>query len=43
LRLSCTACRDRCEHLAVALSFVLEEKLALGLTAPPPERSPWRV
>ena len=31
---------DRCEHIAAALSLVLEEKTVLGLAAPPPERVP---
>ncbi|MDR2198252.1 MAG: DEAD/DEAH box helicase [Deltaproteobacteria bacterium] len=29
-----------CEHAAAAFSFILEEKTALGLAAPPPERVP---
>jgi superfamily II DNA or RNA helicase len=29
-----------CEHVAAALSIILEEKMALGLAAPPPERVP---
>jgi len=36
----CTACRDACEHVGAALSLILEEKMALGLAAPPPERVP---
>ncbi|MDR1611291.1 MAG: DEAD/DEAH box helicase [Planctomycetota bacterium] len=37
----CSTCRnddDPCEHIAAALSIVLEEKTALGLAKPPPER-----
>jgi len=29
-----------CEHQGSALSLILEEKLTLGLSAPPPERIP---
>ncbi|MDR1677496.1 MAG: DEAD/DEAH box helicase [Deltaproteobacteria bacterium] len=29
-----------CPHVAAALSMILEEKMALGLAAPPPERLP---
>jgi superfamily II DNA or RNA helicase len=36
----CTACRDACEHVGAAFSIVLEEKMSLGLAAPPPERVP---
>jgi len=36
----CSACRDACEHAGAAFSLVLEEKMALGLAAPPPERVP---
>lgn len=36
----CTACRQSCEHIAAALSFILEEKQLLGLATPPPERVP---
>ena len=36
----CTACRDACEHVGAAFSLVLEEKMSLGLAAPPPERVP---
>jgi hypothetical protein len=38
--LRCSMCRQACEHQGAALSLILEEKLALGLSAPPPERSP---
>ncbi|MDR2406267.1 MAG: DEAD/DEAH box helicase, partial [Deltaproteobacteria bacterium] len=41
---SCSSCPakrfDGCEHVAAALSLILEEKVALGLAAPPPERVP---
>ena len=40
LHLSCSACEGACEHLGAALSLALEEKLSLGLSAPPPERVP---
>ncbi|MEP0841292.1 MAG: DEAD/DEAH box helicase, partial [Phycisphaerae bacterium] len=40
LRLNCTACETPCEHLGAALSLILEEKMALGLAAPPRERKP---
>ena len=35
LDLKCSACPDRCPHIAAALSLVLEEKTSLGLAAPP--------
>ncbi|MDY6823307.1 MAG: DEAD/DEAH box helicase [Thermodesulfobacteriota bacterium] len=41
LILQCTACPDApCEHKGAALSLILEEKMALGLSAPPPEKTP---
>jgi len=40
LRFTCSECTIPCEHVGAAFSFVLEEKLALGLSAPPPERLP---
>lgn len=40
LRWNCTRCRTACEHVGAALSLILEEKTALGLAAPPPERAP---
>ncbi len=40
LRFNCTRCETVCEHLGAALSLILEEKTALGLAAPPPERVP---
>ena len=36
----CSACNTACDHKGAALSLVLEEKLELGLSAPPPERVP---
>jgi superfamily II DNA or RNA helicase len=38
--LHCSACSGACEHQGAALSLILEEKLALGLSAPPPQRKP---
>ena len=40
LHLRCDHCESNCDHLGAALSLVLEEKSALGLAAPPPERKP---
>jgi len=40
LRWSCSACETACEHAGAAFSLILEEKMALGLAAPPPERTP---
>ena len=40
LHWNCTRCDGACEHVGAALSLVLEEKMALGLAAPPPERVP---
>ncbi|MFH2000389.1 MAG: DEAD/DEAH box helicase, partial [Planctomycetota bacterium] len=37
---SCTACPTPCEHVGAALSLILEEKTALGLAVPPPDRTP---
>jgi len=36
----CSRCPGACIHKGAALSLILEEKLALGLSAPPPERTP---
>src|SRR5262245_13119465 len=36
----CDHCGQACEHVGAALSLILEEKTALGLAAPPPERKP---
>ncbi len=35
---NCTACDATCEHIGAAVSLVLEEKMALGLAAPPEDR-----
>ena len=43
LNIGCSVCSAACDHQGAALSLVLEEKLSLGLSAPPPERFPWRV
>jgi len=40
LHFACSECISACEHLGAAFSFILEEKLSLGLSAPPPERKP---
>lgn len=40
LRWNCTSCSAACEHVGAAFSLILEEKMALGLAAPPPERVP---
>ena len=42
LHWNCTACSLPCEHVGTALSLVLEEKVALGLAAPPPDDDPSR-
>ncbi len=36
----CDRCSEACEHVGAAFSLVLEDKMALGLAAPPPERVP---
>ena len=38
--LGCSVCSGACVHQGAALSLILEEKLALGLSAPPQERTP---
>ncbi len=40
LNFQCSTCTTACEHIGAAFSLILEEKLALGLAAPPPERVP---
>jgi superfamily II DNA or RNA helicase len=40
LKIGCSACPVVCEHQGAALSLILEEKLTLGLSAPPPESIP---
>lgn len=37
---ACSACRNACFHVGAAYSLILEEKLALGLAVPPPDRTP---
>ncbi len=39
----CSKCRKACEHVGAALSIILEEKMALGLAAPPPARTPVEI
>jgi hypothetical protein len=36
----CDQCETACEHVGAAFLLILEEKMALGLAAPPPERKP---
>src|SRR5260370_179575 len=38
LQWHCTACESLCEHVGAAFAFILDEKMTLGLAAPPPER-----
>jgi superfamily II DNA or RNA helicase len=40
LNIHCSVCPGVCKHQGAALSLILEEKLTLGLSAPPPERIP---
>src|SRR5947208_6256989 len=40
LRWNCTVCESLCEHVGAAFAFILDEKMTLGLAAPPPERAP---
>ncbi len=40
LNSTCSACSGACEHIGAAFALILEEKMALGLAAPPPERIP---
>lgn len=37
---NCTACDTVCEHIGAALALIIEEKMSLGLAAPPRERVP---
>lgn len=37
---ACSVCREVCVHGGAAYSLILEEKLALGLAVPAPERAP---
>lgn len=40
LHLNCEECEGRCDHVAAVLGLVLDEKLALGLSAPPDPAEP---
>lgn len=40
LNWECTACEIPCEHVGAAFALILEDKMALGLAAAPPERVP---
>src|SRR3989454_10232840 len=40
LQWRCTACESLCEHVGAAFTFILDEKMTLGLAVPPPERVP---
>ncbi|MDH5671239.1 MAG: DEAD/DEAH box helicase [Myxococcales bacterium] len=40
LEIACSVCSAPCAHAGAVLSLVLEEKVLLGLAAPPPERVP---
>ncbi len=40
LQWRCTACQSLCEHIGAAFSVILDEKMSLGLAAPPQERIP---
>src|SRR6266478_2120579 len=40
LQWHCTSCESLCEHVGAAFAFILDEKMTLGLAAPPPERVP---
>jgi hypothetical protein len=41
LRTSCSRCNAACAHVGAVFSLVLEEKMALGLAAPPAEDVPF--
>jgi superfamily II DNA or RNA helicase len=40
LHYNCSSCQEACEHVGAAFSLILEEKMTLGLAAPPRERIP---
>src|SRR5262249_41177831 len=40
LHWNCSQCFQACEHVGAAFSLILEEKMALGLAAPPKPRVP---
>ena len=37
---NCDSCETACEHVGAAFALILEDKSALGLAAPPPQRKP---
>ncbi|REJ73647.1 MAG: helicase [Planctomycetota bacterium] len=43
LHLRCDQCETPCEHAGAALSLLLEQKLPLGLSAPPDETVPFEL
>jgi len=40
LQLNCKRCETRCDHISAVLGLVLDEKLTLGLSAPPDPNKP---
>ncbi len=40
LHLNCERCETRCDHISAVLGMVLDEKLTLGLSAPPDPNEP---
>ncbi len=40
LHFRCNRCETVCDHVGAVFSMILEEKTALGLAAPPPDREP---
>jgi hypothetical protein len=40
LHLNCERCETRCDHIAAVLGMVLDDKLSLGLSAPPDPNEP---
>ena len=40
LQMNCEQCEIRCDHMAAVLGMVLDEKLTLGLSAPPDPNEP---
>jgi hypothetical protein len=43
LHYRCSSCDIPCEHAGAAFSLILEEKLALGLAIPPPDKAPLEI
>ena len=43
LAVSCSRCEVPCVHVGAVLSVVLEEKMLLGLSVPPPEEMPFEL